>query len=193
MVDTSQSLLLRAGTGDPGAWERLDTLYRPLVRGWLARHNVPPQEADDLTQDVLFTVARGIEGFRHAGPAGSFRGWLRTIAVNRAREYWRAGRLRTAAAGGDAFRQALEELADPASIASSAWERQHDESVVRRLLDLLAEEFEPQTMRAFRLVTFDGRSGSEAAAELGISAAAVYMAKSRVLNRLRAEAAGLLD
>lgn len=194
MDDTSLSLLQRAGAGDPAAWERFDALYRPLVRGWLARHQVPGQDADDLTQDVLLAVARGaLERFKHPGAAGSFRGWLRTVTVNRVREFWRAGRLRAAAPGGDAFRLAVEELADPASDMSAVWDREHDESVVRQLLTLLAEEFDPKTMRAFRLLTFDGRSGAEAAAELGMTVAAAYAAKSRVLSRLRAEAGELLD
>lgn len=193
MVDTSLSLLLRAGTGDQVAWEQLDALYRPLIRGWLARNQVDPQEAGDLTQDVLFAVARGIDRFQHAGPAGSFRGWLRTITVNRAREFWRAGRLRTPAAGGDAFLKVVEELADPTSGVSAAWDREHDELVLRQILERVTAEFEPQTMKAFRKVTFEGCSGSEAAAELGMTVAAVYAAKSRILSRLRTEAGGLLD
>lgn len=193
MSDTSLSLLLRAGSGEPAAWQRFDTLYRPLIRGWLIRHRVHPQEAEDLTQDVLFSVVRGIERFRHPGETGSFRGWLRTITANRAREFWRAGRCRAGAPGGDAFLRAIEELEDPTSGISAGWDREHDEATVRQLMELLADEFEPQTMRAFRMVVFDGRKGSEVAAELGMTVAAVYAAKSRVLSRLRAEAGRLLD
>jgi len=87
MSDTSLSLLLRATSGDPAAWQRFDTLYRPLVRGWLIRYHIHPQEADDLTQDVLLAVVRGIERFQHTGQAGSFHGWLRTITANRAKEF----------------------------------------------------------------------------------------------------------
>jgi len=193
MVETSLSLLVRTGTGDAVAWERFDAIYRPLIREWLIRHQVQPQDADDLTQDVLFAVVRGIERFEHTGRSGSFRAWLRTITVNRAREFWRSGRLRKPATGGEGFLQAVEELADPASGISGAWDREHDEAVVHRLLDLLAGEFEPQTIRAFRLVTLEGKSGPQAAAELGISVASVYAARSRILARLRTEAGGLLD
>jgi biotin operon repressor len=42
-------------------------------------------------------------------------------------------------------------------------------------------------------LVFDGASGAEVAAELGMTRAAVYMAQSRVLKRLREEAAGLLE
>ena len=61
------------------------------------------------------------------------------------------------------------------------------------LLDLVEEEFEPATLRAFRRLALDGASGAEAAQELGLSVAAVYVAKSRVLQRIRQEAEGLID
>jgi RNA polymerase sigma-70 factor, ECF subfamily len=193
MFDTSHSLLHRAGAGEPAAWDRFDSLYRPLIRGWLVRHQVSPQDADDLTQDVLFAAARGLARFEHAGPAGSFRGWLRTITANRAREFWRAGRVRIVAGGGDAFLRAVDELADPASGVAAEWDLEHDAAIVRRLLGLMASEFEPHTLQAFRMLTVDGRSGSEVAVHLGMSIAAAYAAKSRVLARLRTEAAGILD
>jgi RNA polymerase sigma-70 factor (ECF subfamily) len=55
------------------------------------------------------------------------------------------------------------------------------------------QEFEPTTVRAFRRLAFDGASGAEVAGELGLSVAAAYMAKSRVLQRIRQEAEGLID
>jgi RNA polymerase sigma-70 factor (ECF subfamily) len=65
--------------------------------------------------------------------------------------------------------------------------------VLHCLLDLVEMEFEPVTLRAFRRLALDGASGAEAARELGLSVAAVYVAKSRVLARIRQEAAGLID
>ena len=61
------------------------------------------------------------------------------------------------------------------------------------LLDLVEAEFEPATLRAFRRLALDGASGAVVAEELGISVAAVYVAKSRVLQRIRREAKGLID
>jgi RNA polymerase sigma-70 factor (ECF subfamily) len=61
------------------------------------------------------------------------------------------------------------------------------------LLEQLGSEFEERTLRAFRRVAFEGASGNDVAAELGISAGAVYVAKSRVLRRLRELARELID
>ena len=61
------------------------------------------------------------------------------------------------------------------------------------LLDLVEAEFEPATLQAFRRLALEGASGAEVAEELGMSVAAVYVAKSRVLQRIRQEAEGLID
>jgi RNA polymerase sigma-70 factor, ECF subfamily len=190
--ETSKSLLVRAGAGDQVAWERLVSLYQPMIRGWLLRHLVHAQEAEDLTQDVLAVVVREMSHFSHAGRLGSFRGWLRTITINRAREFWRSGRCRARVGGGD-FGEVLDQLADPASALTALWDKEHDAHVLRRVLALLESEFEPTTVRTFRRLVFDGAKAADVAAEQRMTVAAVYGAKSRVLQRLRQEAEGLID
>lgn len=88
---------------------------------------------------------------------------------------------------------ALRELEDPASDLSRRWDREHDEHVAGRLMELLEAEFEPTTWQAFRLLMLGGKSTAETAAELGISEGAARVAKSRVLRRFRQEVDGLLD
>src|SRR5262249_48982879 len=70
---TRQSLLLRAQTGDEGAWKDLPALYRPLIVGWLHRQGVPVSDHDDLSQDILLAVVRSLPTFRHSGHRGAFR------------------------------------------------------------------------------------------------------------------------
>jgi RNA polymerase sigma-70 factor (ECF subfamily) len=96
-------------------------------------------------------------------------------------------------AGGSGATAALQELADPDSELNRQWDEEHDRYVLHCLLDLVDEEFEPSTLQAFRRLALDGVSGAEAAQELGLSVAAVYVAKSRVLARIRQEAEGLID
>jgi RNA polymerase sigma-70 factor, ECF subfamily len=192
LSETNHSLLVRAGTGEELAWQRFVALYQPMIRGWLARFSVLAQEAEDLTQDVLVVRVRERKRFTPSGRPGAFRGWLRTVTANRAREFWRWGKCRGRAAGG-ALLDMARQLEDPASALSAQWDADHDAHVLRRLLALMEREFEEQTVRAFRRVAFDGARPGDVAEELGLSVASVYAAKSRVLRRLRQEAEGLLD
>jgi RNA polymerase sigma-70 factor (ECF subfamily) len=91
------------------------------------------------------------------------------------------------------LQQALDEWEDPNSDLSRRWDREHDEHVSRRLLELIEPEFAPSTRRAFRRVVLEGAPAATVAAELGISVNAVFIAKSRVLGRLREEGRGLLE
>lgn len=190
---TRVSLLHRAGAGDAAAWNRLIGIYKPLIQRWLCASNVPNQEADDLAQDVLLIVVKELPRFRHQGRTGSFRAWLKQIVVNQARRYWRTGRCRVTATNGRSFLEVLDELENPTSEQSQAWDQEHDRQIYRRLLAVMEENFEQVTIRAFRLMTLEGLSGPAVATQLGMSLAAVYGARARVLKRLRQEADGLLD
>jgi RNA polymerase sigma factor (sigma-70 family) len=192
VADTSVSLLdrLRAGP-DPQSWDRLLQIYEPFLRQFF-RHPALRADADDLLQDVLAVLVRELPRFDRRR-AGSFRAWLRTVAVNRVGEYWRRAGLRERPEGGTDAAARLAELADPAGGPSRQWDAEHDRFVARRLLDLLEPEFSAGTWAAFRRQAVDGRSAAEVAAELGTTVNAVLLAKSRVLRRLREEATGLID
>jgi RNA polymerase sigma-70 factor (ECF subfamily) len=190
---TSLSLLERARAGADRAWDRLVALYQPLIYHWLRRQGLTHHESEELTQEVLLVVHKELGAFAHPGAPGAFRGWLRVVTAHRGKAYWKAGKLRPAAAGGSDFHAAVEQLEDPHSGLSRVWDREHDEHVLRRLLELLDDEFEPRTLQAFRRQVLDGAGAEEVATELGMSVGAAYVAKSRVLARLRKEAAGLID
>jgi len=193
MHETRQSLLLRARAGESAAWTDLTDLYRPLILSWLNRRGVPAGEIEDLCQDVLLSVVKHLPAFEHSGQRGAFRSWLRTILCSRTADYWRTAGAGARGQGGSGAVAFLQEHADPDAEMNRQWDEEHDRYVLQCLLDMVEEEFEPATLRAFRLLTLDGLSGADAAKELGQSVAAVYVAKSRVLQRIRQEADGLID
>ncbi len=191
MLETSFSLLERLRlASDPSAWQRMVELYTPYIQGWLRRQAVQSADVEDLTQEVLRSVVRALPDFQHDLRRGAFRRWLRTITVNHLRSFWRTRRPQTLSQEAE---QLLDSLEDPASDLSRQWDEEHDRHIVRRLLELIHAEFEPTTWRAFELVVLEGRSAGEAASELGITANAARIAKSRVLARLRHECDGLID
>jgi RNA polymerase sigma-70 factor (ECF subfamily) len=194
MSETSVSLLERLRlTPDEADWRRLVEVYTPLLSGWLRRHLLPAADTDDLVQEVLAVLVRELPHFEHNRRPGAFRNWLRTIAVHRLRDFWRARQHRPEAAGGSDFLSSLDQLEDPASGLSQLWDAEHDRHVVARLLEMIRGDFQPATWQAFAGVMLDGHKPAEVAARLGVSVNAVLLAKSRVLHRLREEGAGLID
>ena len=194
MVQTSASLLERLRLHpDAGAWQRLIDLYEPLIRGWLRRHDLQHSDLDDLVQDVLGVLVKEIPDFQHNGRPGAFRSWLRSVTVHCLRRFWRAQRYHADAAGGSAWEEHLRQLEDPTSGLSKLWDEEHDRHVLRKLLAMIEPDFHPTTWQAFRRLVLDGVPAAVVATDLGLSVNAVLIAKSRVLQRLRQEAQGLLD
>jgi RNA polymerase sigma factor (sigma-70 family) len=183
---TSASLLEEARDGRAGAWEQLVALYTPLVQSWLASAGLQSADRDDLTQRVLVILVRQLPSFEHRGQPGGFRAWLRGVTTNLLREFWR----QRPSPAADAV---LAQLADPSAGLSAIWDAQHDRHVLHGLMQQVQPEFTAPTWQAFRRIAIDGASAQTVAAELGLSANAVLIAKSRVLARLRQAAAGLID
>lgn len=194
MVDTSASFLERLrDRPDDAHWQRLVDLYSPLIRRWLGKYALPAVDVDDLVQDILTVVVRRLPEFDRRPQTGAFRCWLRTITVNCLRDFWRAKRVRPLATGNSDFQAMLEQLADSNSGLSRQWDEEHDRYVTQQLLESLRPSFHETTWRAFQGVAVEGRPPHEVAAELGLTVNAVFIAKSRVVTRLREEARGLLD
>jgi RNA polymerase sigma-70 factor (ECF subfamily) len=188
MHTTSDTLLERLRQPSAqAAWEQFVHLYTPLLYAWTGRLGLQDADAADLIQDVFATLVRKLPEFVYDG-GRSFRGWLWTIVVNKWRDGMQRGKLRPALAGADV----LGEHAAPDGSAALA-EREYREHVVHRALHMIQADFQPATWQACWEHVALGKTAPQVAADLGLSAAAVYSATARVMRRLREVLAGLLD
>jgi RNA polymerase sigma-70 factor (ECF subfamily) len=194
-VATSLSLLDRVRSRDQTAWEKLVELYAPLVYRWCLRFGLQHADAADVGQEVFTAVARKIRDFRRDRAGDSFRGWLFAITRNKVRDLKPAPG--TTGAGGSDIQRQMEQLAceREADSDSQLLESQPDEEklLLQRALAFVREEFEPQTWNAFWKVFVDDMPVSDVAEELAMSKNAVYVAKSKILRRLKEEYAAIID
>ena len=164
-------------------------LYTPLLLAWAGRQGFHPADAEDLAQEVLVKLLRLLPEYRPR-PGQSFRHWLFAVLRNQGTDFRRrrATRVLPGPAG-------LETAHDdtPADRVADLDEHEYRLRLVRGALDVVAGDFDPPTVAAFTRVMIDGRPVPDVAAELGLSAGAVYMARNRVLSRLREHLDGLLD
>lgn len=188
MHTTPISLLMRLKQPKPEiAWQRFVDLYTPLLFFWAHRVGLRPPDDADLVQDVFAILVRKLPEFEY-DRRRSFRSWLRTVVLNK----WRDQQRRKVVLPADGNESALAEFADPAA-DEEFWQHEHREQLVARAVEVMRAEFEEATWRACWNCVVDDRPVAEVAAELGLSRNAVYVAKSRVLRRLRQELEGLLD
>jgi RNA polymerase sigma-70 factor (ECF subfamily) len=167
--------------------ERLFAEHHSALQAFFYRRLKTKHDAADLVQEVLVLLMQKLPEFDY-DPSQSFRGWLRTVTLNKWRDIRRLRRIAVTEA--DAAAMPAGEDADAAKVFEEADYRQH---VVKQALAVMQAEFQPATWKACWEYMIDGKPAEAVAKELGLTVNAVYLAKSRVLSRLREELAGLLD
>jgi RNA polymerase sigma-70 factor, ECF subfamily len=168
---------------DAQAWEQFVRLSTPLLLNWSRRLGLREHDAADLVQDVLVVLVRKLPGFRYE-PGKNFLGWLRAVLRNKCRD-------RRVAPGTEALDDAAEVPA-PAD-GDGPEEDELRLYVLGRALRLMSSEFAPATWQACWETVVCGRDVRAVAAGLGLTVNAVYVARSRVLARLRQALRGLPD
>ncbi|NQT14884.1 MAG: sigma-70 family RNA polymerase sigma factor [Planctomycetes bacterium] len=191
---TSTSLLERVKAQDAEAWQRLVELYGPAVYLWCRQSGLQAEDAGDVIQEVFSSVAARIDTFRLQRPGDSFRGWLWTITRNKVRDHFRRLAGWVQAPGGTEAQELLAQVPDQPPDSSAVPPHATGEAgLERRAMELVRAGVEDRTWQAFWRVTVDGRPVADVADELGMTAAAVYKAKYRVLRRIREELGDLLE
>lgn len=179
---TRPSLLVRVRNREDGpAWAQFVALYAPLIHGYARRHGLQDADAADLTQDVLRAVAGAVPRLEYDPRRGSFRGWLFTIVRNKLRNFARKQQHRPQpGTDGDACEE-LEQPAEP----DTEWDQDYQRRVLAWAAEQVRPSVAPATWQAFWQTAVEGRKAGEVAARLGMAVASVYMARSRVLAKLK--------
>ena len=161
-------------------------LYGPVVYGFARKRGLQDADAADLMQEVMRSVSSSIGHLEYDRNRGSFGGWLFTITRNKVFNFLSARRIRPQGSGDSATNQMLNSHPD-ASDASDEWEREYQRRLTALAMERIKREFQENTWRAFWLTAVEGIAAPEAARQVGLSTGAVYVAKSRVLARLKDE------
>ena len=185
---TSPTLLgrLRRAPADQPAWAQFVDRYGRKIYGWCRMWGLQDADAQDVTQIVLARLADKMRAFAY-DPTRSFRGWLRTLAHHAWTDFT-TDRRRAGLGSGDT--DVLDRLHSVEARDDLA--RQLDEECERDLLEeamaRVRLRVEPRTWEAFRLLALEGRSGAEAAAQLGMKVATVFVSRSKVQRMIQEEA-----
>jgi RNA polymerase sigma-70 factor (ECF subfamily) len=186
---TRASLLVRIrDSRDQEAWQQFVQLYAPVVYGFARKRGLQDADAADVMQDVLRRVAGAAARLDYDPARGTFRGWLYTVARNRIFNFLEANRHNPGRGSGDSGARAqLEAVAGSEWELAQAWDEEYERNLADLAMQQVQGEVQPATWQAFWLTAVEGKSAREAGATLGMSAGAVYVARSRVLARLKEE------
>ncbi len=181
---TRPTLVLRLrNPTDQAAWNTFVEIYAPVVLAYAKRCGLQEADAADVVQEVLRSVYGAAERFSYDPTKGSFRGWLFTIARNRVKHLRRR---RIEVTGGTVVREMMASQPDRLD-DQNRWEREHQARLFAWAVERVKPDFRQGTWDAFWGVAVDNESVVDVATRLDMTVGAVYVAKSRVVARIRAE------
>jgi RNA polymerase sigma factor (sigma-70 family) len=184
---TRRSLLVRLkDPHDEQAWTEFVAIYTPLIDRLAQARGLQSADAADLAQEVFRAVAGAIGRFDLDQRRGSFRGWLFKIARNLMINLLAARRGRPQATGDSDVQEMLERVPAPDSAETAFFDVEYRRRLLFWAAEQIREEFRKSTWQAFWLTAVEGQDPKAAAQASGISVGAVYIARSRVMARLKA-------
>jgi len=183
---TRLSLLVRLRDArDDRAWSQFVELYAPLVYGFARQHGLQDADAADLTQVVLQAVSGGIRRLDYDPHRGSFRGWLFTVVRNKLRNFLAAQKQPGRGSGDSDAQRRLQQLPARADDQTAWWDQEYEQRVFSWAAEQVRGAFQDSTWQAFWQTAVEGKTGPEVARALRMTVAAVYLAKGRVMARLK--------
>lgn len=183
--ETRASLILRLpDAADAAAWDEVVSVYAPLVYRLARKRGLQPADADDLVQEVLAAVARSVGQWLERRDRGRFRAWLLRIARNTAINFLtRPKHLPLSPGGADAV-NGLADLSGSDKVPDE-FEFEYQRETFRWASKQVRGTVAEKTWQAFCQTTVEDRPVAEVAQELGMTTGGVYVARGRVMARLR--------
>jgi len=188
---TRQSLLSRLKDWDDNeSWKDFFSTYWKLIYSVALKSGLTEQEAQDVVQETVLSVARKMKEFKYDPAAGSFRGWLLQLTRWRITDQFRKRQKHKEHAPQDCSETStIERVADP--MAASGLDILWAEEWEKNLLDVAIERVKPQVkarqFQIFDLYVIKGWSAHKVMKTLSVSFAQVYLAKHRISKLLKKE------
>jgi RNA polymerase sigma-70 factor (ECF subfamily) len=182
---SDNELARRAAAGDDAAFAELVRRHKESLYRLLRRYTGDPDDAYEAAHEAFIAAWSALARY---DPGRPFAAWLRTIAINKARDRGRRALVRRVLFGTRALEDSgVMAVADPAASA--------DDDLIaaqrRRQLDQAIAALPPQLKEPLLLTAFEGLSQQEAGDLLGVSAKTietrVYRARKLLADRLGAD------
>ena len=184
---THPSLLLRLrNSDDNSAWVEFVQVYGPMVFGYCRIRKLQESDAADVSQEVFTRLARAMAEFEYKPELGRFRDWLGKVIHRELLRFWEKRKSTSRVQNGE---RANDEAVDDGAI----WIEHFHSEILRKSLANIQCEFSFEAWSAFKLSWLENIPVGDVALQLEVPIESVYVAKSRVLKRLRNEVARLSE
>lgn len=165
---------------DEDAWTEFAQTYEPLILAVARKRGLQHADAVEVAQDVLNRVARSIDKWEPDPSKGTFRAWLYRVTRNLTIDHLRRNRRWHTAKELDA----IDEIPNPTDEESLEFRLEYERQLFKSTAAEVRSSFQEENWQAFWLTSVEGHSIDQVAEQLGITKGKVYVARSRVMNRI---------
>jgi len=166
-------------------WQQFVARYRPMIERYAVRFGLSAVDAQDAAQQTLIEFCTAYQAGKYDREQGRLRSWLFGIARNQMR-HQRRRKMRQE-------RQVIDETSETGFFGrlpdddefEKAWDEEWRRSVLEQCLDEVRRDVDARTVEAFELFAWQGLSAQEVAERLEMTPNAVFIAKHRILRRIR--------
>lgn len=184
--ETRASLILRlSDPTDVEAWDEFMAIYQPLVYRLARRNGLQDADAHELVQEVMLAISRAVEGWEPNPERGRFRDWLFRIARNLMINILTRRKYRPLGSGDSGVAELINQQCDPTCDESTMFDLEFRRELFHWAAERIKKQVAANTWDAFWLSSVDGLPIKDVAKQLGMTLGSVYIARSRVIFRLR--------
>lgn len=179
---------------DQASWQDFFDTYWKLIYGLARKFGLNEEDAQDVVQETLVSVANHMPNFKYDPKLGSFKAWLRTLIRWRISDHLRKrGYVNTVPLQGDPETGdetfALKELPDKTNpTLDEFYEQEWQKNVLDAAIAKVKRKLDPQKYQVFDFYVNKEWAPEKVAAAFNISVEQVYMAKHRITDMIKAEA-----
>jgi RNA polymerase sigma factor (sigma-70 family) len=198
-LPTRQSLLSRLKAwDDQESWRDFFNTYWRLIYGVAIKAGLSDQEAQDVVQETILSIAKGMRTFKYDPAAGSFKNWLLLITRRRIADFDRKRHRELPAqphrADSDLETPTVEKIAAPGGVdIGLIWDDEWQKNLVEAAMDRVRRRVDARQFQIFDCYVLRDWPVKEVARTLGVSATQVYVAKHRVGAVLKQELTNLQE
>jgi RNA polymerase sigma factor (sigma-70 family) len=183
---THLSLLLRLQDhGNATAWQEFVEVYEPVLLSLVKRRGLQESDAREIVQEAMLAVAKHIDRFEHSGDSGHFRSWLSRIIRNLTINLLTRLPLGAKGIGDSVNDELLNDIADCDKALTDEYDLVQEREIFAIAAEKVQVEVQEKTWSAFWMTCVEDKSVPEVSKLLQMTPGAIYVARSRVVAKLR--------
>lgn len=192
-IPTRQSLLGRlADWGDQESWRVFFDTYWKLIYGAATRAGLTDAESQDVVQETVISVLKGMPNFKYDARKGSFKGWLLRLTswriADQLRKRQRRIEDRDRACDTSTGTATIERVADPVGLKLEAtWDEEWEKNLLEAAVERVKKKVDPEHYQVFDLYAIKLWPVTKVAKTMKVNSGKVYLIKHRVSRLIKKE------